>query len=854
MKKMTIGLLAHVDAGKTTLSESLLYQSGNLRNFGRVDHQNSFLDYDALERKRGITIFSKQAIFEWQDVRFTLLDTPGHVDFSSEMERVLQVLDMAILVGSGVGGVQAHTLTIWKLLHHYQIPVFIFVNKMDIAYRSKEEIMTELHQKLSDHCIDFTLEESLRDEQIAMCQDELLEAYMNEQLTLTMVQKAIEERKVIPCFFGSALKQFHVKEFLNLLASVSFDKSYPEQFGAKVFKITHTDGVRLTHVKIMGGKLAVKSVLQNEKIDEIRFYSGLKYKMSDCAEAGDICALKGLTHVLAGEGLGFCADEKTPVLQPYMNYRMILPEGCDVLKMLDHCSKLADEDPQLHVSYDSSSQQIHLQLMGEIQIEVLKNIFLDRFHEKVDFDTGVIHYMETIEDCVEGVGHFEPLRHYAEVHLRLEPLPRGSGLVFESECSEDELARNWQRLILTHLFEKEHKGVLIGAPITDMKITLIAGRAHLKHTEGGDFREATYRAVRHGLKKAHSVLLEPIFEYRMEIPVSYMSKAIFDIENMNGTYEAPMIEDDLCIIHGTAPVKGMQNYQQSLIHATKGVGRVMCTFKEYAPVKNQDTIIEQFHYNSEADLDNPTGSVFCAQGAGFYVPWQEVENYMHIKRMIKEEPIETINRPQRIKNEIDEKELQRIFERSMPQKKRTVTRKKKETEEKVEIRNTIKPQCLLVDGYNMIYSWPILEELAKEDLNAARDKLIDMMCDYQGYRNCLLILVFDAYKVAENTGKVNYNGAIHVVFTKTAQTADAYIEKATHELANKYNITVATSDGLEQLIVTGQGARRMSARELWIDLNYLKDSSKQEMTRWQSKIGNRLLEDLREMDIEEEKE
>lgn len=853
MKQVTIGLLAHVDAGKTTLSESLLYQTGQLRNLGRVDHQNSFLDYNALERKKGITIFSKQANFEWNQVQFHLLDTPGHVDFSAEMERVLRVLDMAILVINGSEGVQAHTFTIWKLLALYHVPTLIFVNKMDIAHLSREEILTQLQCKIHANCLDFSIDDEALQEQMALCHDSLLEKYTQEKLTFYDIQKAFYNRYFFPCYFGSALKQTSLVDLLDELSLLAKDLDKNPEFGAKVFKISYVEGIRLTHVKITSGELKVKSWLRDEKVDEIRYYSGTKYQLLDKAQVGDVVALKGLKHILAGEGLGIEENGMTQILQPYMNYCLILPKDCDFSQIHTYLKQLEEEEPLYHFSYSSNIKEIELQLMGEIQIEVLKNLIEDRFHVPVEFDHGRIHYKETIAQPVEGVGHFEPLRHYAEVHLKMEPLPLGSGLVFASEVSEDELARNWQRLVLTHLHEKEHKGVLTGSPITDMKITLIAGKAHLKHTEGGDFREATYRAIRQGLKQAQSILLEPIFDYRMEIPTSYLSKAIYDIEQMQGTFEEPLIQDDRCVLVGLAPVSQMRDYPQKLIHETKGQGKLVCVFKQYAPVQNPESIIESFHYESEMDLDNPTGSIFCQQGAGFYVPWYEVAQYMHIKKQIKPIVSEMPATKQK-RYEIDEQELQRIFERSMPAKKRVQSRKKELDVAKVEIKKTIQPMCMLVDGYNMIYSWEELAHLAKSDLNAARDKLIDWLCDYQGYKNMTLILVFDAYKVKDNAGKVNFNGAIHIVYTKTAQTADAYIEKATHELASHFQIVVATSDSLEQLIVIGQGARRMSARELFLDMEYTKKENRCEMERKQSKVNAQVLADLRNIELDEKNE
>lgn len=848
MKKIVLGILAHVDAGKTTLSESILFKSGAIRKKGRVDHQDAFLDYDSQERNRGITIFSKQARFSWKDTCFTLIDTPGHVDFSSEMERSLQVLDICILVISGSEGVQSHSETIFKLLQYYQIPTVVYVNKMDISYLSKEKIMNDLHQ-MSSNIIDFQNEN--RDELIAMINDELLEKYMNHQLESSDIQKAVSSCELIPCLFGSALKGEHVDELLDLLDTYTQAPIYPDRFGARVFKISHDEKEnRLTHLKITGGCLKVKEKINDEKVDQIRIYSGNKYELCDCAKSGEIIVVQGLEKIQAGEGLGYESIPTTPQLVSYMKYTLKLPKDCDIQKMLKNLKMLMEEDPQLHLTYNDELSEIQIQLMGEVQIEILKTMIAERFGVEVEFDQGNVVYLETIEDKQEGIGHFEPLRHYAEVHLLLESLPRGSGLIFDSKCNEDHLSKNWQRLILTHLQEKQHLGVLTAHPITDMKITLMAGKAHQKHTEGGDFREATYRAVRQGLKKAQSILLEPYYQFKLVVPTHLLSKAIYDIESRFGTFT---IEDELnqmSIITGKAPVSTMRNYQMEVLNYTSGKGKLMCQLFGYEKCHNSEEIIEKFHYDSEHDGNNPCGSVFCRNGAGFYVPWNEVENYMHLKSILKSES-DNYQRVQ--KSTVDEDELLRIFERTYgPTKTRLAQPRIEKKEEKVIVKTSIKKQCLLVDGYNIIHDWNELKKLAKDNLDVARDRLIDILSNYQGYKNCCLILVFDAYKVPSNTGKMFYNGSIYIVYTKTAQTADSYIESATHELVKEYQVSVATSDALEQLIVSGQGARRISAREFEKEVAYTSASNMKEYESKQSKAGHRKLENLRKYNQEED--
>lgn len=848
MKKIVLGILAHVDAGKTTLTESVLYQSKTIRNLGRVDHGDAFLDYDLQERNRGITIFSKQARFNWNDCQITLIDTPGHVDFSTEMERTLQVLDYAILVISGIDGVQVHSETIWKLLQHYQIPTFIFINKMDNPHTNKEELLLELKKRLNEQCYDFeNLDEDFY-ENIALNNEILLDYYLkHNKLAKEMLIEEIAKRKLFPCFFGSALKMKGIDTFLNTFSSYIKEKKYPKEFGARVFKISHDEqGNRLTHLKITGGTLKVKAQInKDEKVDQIRIYSGNKYQLVNEVKAGDICTIKGFKDITAGQGLGIENNIVQPVLSPYMDYRIILPKDCDWHQTLEKLFLLAQEDPQLHINYNNLTKEIHVQLMGAIQIEVLKNLIKERFKLDVSFDHGKIIYKETILEAVEGVGHFEPLRHYAEVHLLLEPGKPGSGLQYEVNCQDEVLSSSYQRLILTHLKEKEHIGVLTGSVITDMKITLIAGKAHLKHTEGGDFREATYRAVRQGLKSTKSILLEPYFNFSLELPVEYLSKAIYDIEAMKGTFAMPDIQGEVVTIIGSAPVSKMQNYQSEVINYTKGKGRLICQAAGYHPCHDEEKIIKQINYDSETDKDNPTGSIFCSHGAGYNVKWDEVKDHMHIPFQIKKTARikEAVQHTTKFDN-VD-KELENIFTKTYgPIKNRN---QMKDTPKKTINEPVYKniPECYLIDGYNVIHSWPELKELAKDNLDVARSRLIDIMCNYQGYKKCILILVFDAYKVKDNLGSSYKYHNIYIVYTKEAQTADMYIERTTHELASKYSITVATSDALEQLIVLGQGAKRISSRELRLEIEHLDKEKLAEFNRRQPKGHNYLLQDLK---------
>ena len=864
-KQITMGILAHVDAGKTTLSEGILYTCKAIRKLGRVDHQDAFLDTNTLERNRGITIFSKQAECTLGEFGITLLDTPGHVDFSAEMERTLQVLDYGILVISGADGVQGHTETLWRLLSRYQIPVFLFINKMDQPGTDRETLLVELKEKLDTNCVDFSADQTSEDwkEQVAVCDEQVMEAYLEgEEISRVQIQKMIRERKLFPCYFGSALKLTGVKEFLEDLKLRIRESSYPESFGAKIYKITRDNqGERLTHMKITGGTLKVKSVLSNgrpgetgegiwqEKVNQIRIYSGEKYTMVSEVKAGTVCAVTGLTATYPGQGLGSEQASDMPVLEPVLSYRIGLPTEVNVHQALLQLRQLEEEEPLLHIVWNETLGEIYAQVMGEVQIEILKSLIKERFGMTVTFDEGNIVYKETILEPVEGIGHFEPLRHYAEVHLLLEPGETGSGLTFATDCSEDVLDRNWQRLILTHLEEREHKGVLLGAPITDMKITLLTGRAHIKHTEGGDFRQATYRAVRQGLRKAKSQLLEPYYEFRLEVPSEQVGRSMTDIQKMLGEFDPPKTEGEMTVLTGSAPVVTMRDYQKEVISYTSGRGRFSCTLKGYYPCHNQEEVVEAVGYDPKADLENPTGSVFCAHGAGFVVNWDQVEEYMHVEsgwnapagqETKSEKPVTAKNwKEENEKYLATEKELEEIFERTYgpirklgeePPAGRSVKGWKKSRRDPLEgygksssdYKQKKTPdgekEYLLVDGYNIIFAWEDLKELAAVNIDGAREKLMDILCNYQGFKKSTLILVFDAYKVKGNPGSVETYHNIHVVYTKEAETADQYIEKTVHEIGRKYRVTVATSDQLEQVIILGQGGQRMSARELLEDV------------------------------------
>lgn len=854
----TIGILAHVDAGKTTLAESILYLSGSIRKLGRVDNKDAFLDTYELERARGITIFAKQAVFSLKENRVTLLDTPGHVDFSAEMERTLQVLDAAILVISGADGVQGHTQTLWRLLKRYQIPTFLFVNKMDQAGTDRTALLTELQERLEERCIDFTADRQTEyfRESIAMCDENLLERYLEKAvITQEDIAGLVRKRKLFPCYFGSALKLTGVEELLQGIWQYTIPPDYPSAFGARVFKISRDEqGNRLTHLKITGGVLGVKDLLPGtieEKVNQIRIYSGTKYEMVSEAQAGIICAVTGLNATFPGEGLGMETGSYEPVLEPVLTYQIILPPECDTSVMLGKIRQLEEEEPQLHIVWDEALQEIQAQLMGEIQIEILKSLIYERFGVEAAFGTGHILYKETIAEVVEGIGHFEPLRHYAEVHLLLEPGEPGSGLQFETNCSEDILDKNWQRLILTHLKEKTQRGVLTGSEITDMKIILITGHAHQKHTEGGDFRQATYRAVRQGLMQATTILLEPVFDFRMELPSELVGRAMADIDKMQGSFGPPEAEGEYNILVGTVPVSTMRDYQLEFHSYTRGRGRLYCTLRGYEPCHNTEQIVAEIGYDPGQDLENPAGSVFCAHGAGFIVPWDQVAEYAHVESGLQLSKLSKVRSEESRQEQkvtpmtegsyrlgvsgAKDRELEAIFARTFPNSRQDPLANNRQTSDPGKKRMTTgenvpagKPgswqqsrkdqnpveEYLLVDGYNIIFAWEELNEIAGVNMDGARGRLMDILCNYQAVKKCILLLVFDAYRVeGHETEILNYHN-IYVVYTAQAETADRYIERTAHEIGRKYHVTVATSDGAEQVIVWGQGCNLYSAREL----------------------------------------
>lgn len=883
MKKLVVGILAHVDSGKTTLSEAMLYTAGKIRKLGRVDHKDAYLDTDAQERERGITIFSKQAVFTYDGMEITLLDTPGHVDFSAEMERTLQVLDYAILVINGMDGVQSHTDTLWKLLKRYEIPTFIFVNKMDMDGADKDAVFQNIRKKLDGDCVDFSSGD--RDEQIAMADERLLDTYLDSGMVETEdIIEAILDRKIFPCFWGSALKLSGVQELLDAMNAYMVMPAYNTEFGGRVFKISRdAKGERLTYMKVTGGNLKCREQIEGTdgKVNQIRIYSGARYETVEEAPAGTVCAVTGLGETSAGQGVGCEQENVFAGLEPVLSYKVSYPEDKDAVVVLRDIRQLEEEEPELHVEFAQETREIFVKVMGQVQLQVLTQIIKDRFGYLISFGMGRIIYKETLAEPVMGVGHFEPLRHYAEVHLLMEPLEPGSGMQFDTICSEDVLDKNWQRLILTHLEEKEYRGVLTGAPITDMKITVTAGRAHQKHTEGGDFRQATYRAVRQGLMMGECRLLEPVYAFRLEIPTEMTGRAMNDITRMHGRFAQPEIEGEMSILTGTAPVATMQEYQQDVTAYTRGQGKLSCTLQGYEPCHNEDEVLAASTYDPELDMANPASSVFCAHGAGYIVDWYDVYDMMHVKedpgfalagmedvlRNITSEPTEADedNRKRMARERqgagapvYDEKELEDIFVRTYGSNSREnaaynkagFNRYNKSVSEadwyvkkaaehgkskatgaqtpavglKTADTGIARPgayrkqkgekEYLLVDGYNVIFAWDDLKALAAVNIDSARDKLIDIMSNYQGYVGCELILVFDAYKVKQNPGSITKHGNIHVVYTKEAETADMYIEKTTHELGRKYKVTVASSDGLEQLIIMGQGALRMSSRGL----------------------------------------
>ncbi len=902
-KKLVVGILAHVDAGKTTLAESILYTSGSIRKMGRVDHKDAFLDTDRQERDRGITIFSKQAVLRWKDMEITLMDTPGHVDFSAEMERTLQILDYAVLVISGADGIQGHVSTLWRLLARYHVPVFLFVNKMDQPDTDAEWLMGEMKEKLDERCVAFGSRDAAFFEDIAVCDEEILTQYLATDGVDTIedeeITKLVKERKVFPCFFGSALKVEGVTELLDGLAMYMRMPLYEESFGARVYKISRdAQGNRLTHVKITGGALKVKQTISThgrggkyaadmgaadnvteEKVDQIRVYSGDKYSVEQEVTAGCVCALTGPASTFSGEGLGMEEGNTVPVLEPVMTYRIVLPEGCDVHRMYNMLCQLEEEEPQLHIVWKAQVGEIQVQLMGEVQIEILRNLIADRFGVEVTFDTGSIVYKETITAAVEGVGHYEPLRHYAEVHLLLEPGEPGSGLQFRTDCSEDVLDRNWQRLVMTHLEEKEHVGVLTGSPLTDIQITLVTGRAHLKHTEGGDFRQATYRAVRQGLCRTQNILLEPVYAFRLELPAAMIGRGMTDMQAKCGQFDAPWTEGEYAVLTGTVPASEMAGYQAQVLAYSGGKGRLYTELKGYEPCHNAEAVIAATGYEAERDMDNPCSSVFCAHGAGFVVEWDQVEEYMHLAYVTKDGQYTRTDAGEEgsglpsegstgqgqntsgeirnghariggrkqsggISDVIGQDEIDEIMNRTYGTKERKkqgwartirarragespMRQSKPDSEGKAaggaaRAGNTAgqshdsrtDEEYLLVDGYNIIFAWDSLNELAQTNLDSARGRLMDILSNFQGYRKMRLILVFDAYKVKGNPGSTVRYHNIDVVYTKEAETADQYIEKVTHEIGRKHRVRVATSDGLEQLIIMGAGAVRVSAREL----------------------------------------
>lgn len=883
MKKLVVGILAHVDSGKTTLSESMLYTAGKIRKLGRVDHKDAYLDTDAQERERGITIFSKQAIFTYDGMEITLLDTPGHVDFSAEMERTLQVLDYAILVINGMDGVQSHTDTLWKLLKRYEIPTFIFVNKMDMEGTDKDAVFQNIRKKLDGDCVDFSSGD--RDEQIAMADERLLDTYLDSGMVeVEDIIEAILDRKIFPCFWGSALKLSGVQELLDAMNTYMVMPAYNAEFGGRIFKISRdAKGERLTYMKVTGGSLKCREQIEGTegKVNQIRIYSGARYETVEEASAGTVCAVTGLGETSAGQGVGCEQENVFAGLEPVLSYKVSYPEDKDAVVVLRDIRQLEEEEPELHVEFAQETGEIFVKVMGQVQLQVLTQIVKDRFGYLISFGMGRIIYKETLAEPVMGVGHFEPLRHYAEVHLLMEPLEPGSGMQFDTICSEDVLDKNWQRLILTHLEEKEYRGVLTGAPITDMKITVTAGRAHQKHTEGGDFRQATYRAVRQGLMMGECRLLEPVYVFRLEIPTEMTGRAMNDITRMHGRFAQPEVEGEMSILTGTAPVATMQEYQQDVTAYTRGQGKLSCTLQGYEPCHNEDEVLAASTYDPELDLANPASSVFCAHGAGYIVDWYDVYDMMHVKedpgfalagiedvlRNITSEPTEADedNRKRMARGRqdagvpvYDEKELEDIFVRTYGSnsrenaaynkagfnrynkgvseadwyvkkaaehgKSKTAGAQTPSVGSKTADTGIARPgayrkqkgekEYLLVDGYNVIFAWDDLKALAAVNIDSARDKLIDVMSNYQGYVGCELILVFDAYKVKQNPGSITKHGNIHVVYTKEAETADMYIEKTTHELGRKYKVTVASSDGLEQLIIMGQGALRMSSRGL----------------------------------------
>lgn len=825
----SVGLLAHVDAGKTTLSEALLYTSGTRRTLGRVDHGDAFLDTHALERNRGITIFSKQAMLETRQRTITLVDTPGHVDFSPEAERVLPILDCAVLVISGTDGIQSHTMTLWNLLARYQVPTVLFISKMDLPGMDKGSLLAQLQQKLSAGCVDFTLPSEQVQEAAALCDENLLNTYLETgAVSDEQIQACISKQQLFPCCFGSGLKLGGVDCLLEVLDRYAPVPAYSQTFGARVYKISRdAQGNRLTWLKITGGQLRVRENLGYvnqkgdvlaEKVLQLRLYTGDKFTAPEAVSAGQLCAVTGLSATYAGLGLGEQANTTAPLLEPVMTYRLNLPASCDPLTVLPKLRQMEEEDPQLHLLWDEHTRQIQVQIMGKVQLEVLRSVILERFGLEITFDNCRIFYKETIAAPVEGVGHFEPLRHYAEAHILLEPLPQGSGLVFDTQCSTDVLDIQYQRLILSHLSEKQHKGVLTGSPITDMKLTLLVGKAHLKHTEGGDFRQATYRAVRQGLMQAESVLLEPWYQFTLSVPTAQIGRAITDIRSMCGEFDTPETQGDRSILTGLVPASELGDYAATVAAYTQGLGQLQVTLHGYAPCHNTEAVMEQLQYDPEADLENTPDSVFCSHGAGFTVKWHEVVQYMHLESGYgRKEPEEPVLITRNIR--LDDKELEAIMEREFGPVKHPLYRAPENRPATEEI--TIRPPrdaAIIVDGYNIIFAWEELAKLAEGDLDAARRRLCDILSSYAGFKKCYLVLVFDGYKAKGNPGEKEAFHNIQVVYTKENQTADAYIEEFAHRIGKNYAVKVATSDALVQLSSLRSGVLRMSARELRLEV------------------------------------
>lgn len=858
--RQNIGILAAVDSGKTTLAEAILYQSGAVKKMGRVDNQDAFLDHSALERARGITIFSKQAIFHWKDWEINLLDTPGHIDFSAEMERTLTVLDYAILVISGASGVQGHTKTLWKLLRRYHIPTFIFVNKLDQNGVEKENVYAELRRKLSGNIVDFQAEKEEWLDELSMCSEEMMEATLEErEITKEMISFAIAREELFPCYFGSALKLMGVEILLDAITEYAIEKEYPEEFGAIVYKITRDfQGTRLTHIKVTGGEVKNKMVIGEEKVNQIRIYNGIRFESVSDVGAGTVCALVGLNHTYVGQSLGEDHTAIPKVLEPVLSYEMILPEDIVPNMVMPKLKEMAEEFPELQLQWDEKAQSIRVKLMGAVQIEILQNLFKERMDMDVTFSEGRIAYKETIQLSAEGIGHFEPLRHYAEVHLLLEPLPRGSGLIFSSKVSSDMLAVNWQNLILTHLKEREHKGVLIGAPVTDMRMTIVAGRAHNKHTEGGDFRQATYRAVRQGLMQTESILLEPYYEFRLEIPVVNLGRALNDLNAMFAKFDPPETEGEMASVVGVAPVACIQNYQADLLTYTKGQGHIFLSFDRYDECHNSEEVIANAMYDPELDISSPCGSVFCAHGSGFYVPWYEVPLYRQVDSGLgffdtKPEDTQEVQvvRSTYDANQANTEELMEIFERTYGKVKPRIgdwdqsTKHHKSTEKEYVYKGTKKvKEYMLVDGYNVIFAWDSLRELAEQNIDAARDRLMDILVNYSSYQKYTLILVFDAYKLKGHTTEIMEYHNIYVVYTKEAETADRYIEKTAHEIGHKYRVTVVTSDGMEQVIIRSAGCILMSSKELFEDVQRVEREIRKEHIESQMSKKNLLFDQL----------